>query len=303
MWEFFKPILVDFKNPVIYAIPFFLLLVFIEVYLNYKQRTENYVLKDSLASISMGLGSIFSDVLAKSTAFIGFWWLWTNVGLFNDALSFTVLGWVLLFFLDDFTFYWHHRLSHQVRIFWAAHVNHHSSEQYNLSTALRQSWTEIFYKYIFFMWLAALGFHPLMILTQMSINLIYQFWIHTKAIKRFPKPIEFIFNTPSHHRVHHGSNVIYLDRNHAGTLIIWDRLFGTFQEELDEEPVVYGITTNITTYNPFKIAGHEFASLWRDIKKAPSFKAKLGYIFQPPGWSHDGSTQTADEMREALKLK
>ncbi|MCP4442927.1 MAG: sterol desaturase family protein [Aureispira sp.] len=300
MWEFFKPIIVDFKNPVMYAIPFFILLILIEAYLNYKERSDNYVFKDAAASISMGLGSVFSDILAKSTAFIAFIWLYSNVGLFSEALSFTILGWVLLFFLDDFTFYWHHRLSHEVRVLWAAHVNHHSSEHYNLSTALRQSWTEIFYKYIFFLWLAALGFHPLMILTQMSINLIYQFWIHTKSIKRFPKWFEFIFNTPSHHRVHHGSNVIYLDRNHAGTLVIWDRIFGTFQEELEEEPVVYGITTNINTYNPLKIATHEFGALWKDIKKAPTFKAKLGYIFQPPGWSHDGSTQTAEEMRKTL---
>lgn len=303
MWDLFKPILVDFKNPVLFAIPFFLLLIFLEVYLNYRERKNNYLLKDSLASISMGLGSIVSDIISKSLAFVAFVWLFENFGIFKEQLSWTVLGWVLLFFLDDFTFYWHHRLSHEVRILWAAHVNHHSSEQYNLSTALRQSWTEIFYKYIFFLWLPFLGFHPLMVLTQISINLIFQFWVHTKFIKKLPPFIEFIFNTPSHHRVHHASNPRYLDRNHAGTLIIWDRMFGTFSAEKDEEPVVYGITTNIDTYNPLKIASHEFNSMWKDIREAPKFSDRLKYIFYAPGWSHNGRSLTARQMRVALKQK
>jgi sterol desaturase/sphingolipid hydroxylase (fatty acid hydroxylase superfamily) len=303
MWDLFKPILVDFKNPVLFAIPFFLLLIFLEVYLNYRERKNNYLLKDSLASISMGLGSIVSDIISKSLAFVAFVWLFENFGIFKEQLSWTVLGWVLLFFLDDFTFYWHHRLSHEVRILWAAHVNHHSSEQYNLSTALRQSWTEILYKYIFFLWLPFLGFHPLMVLTQISINLIFQFWVHTKFIKKLPPFIEFIFNTPSHHRVHHASNPRYLDRNHAGTLIIWDRMFGTFSAEKDEEPVVYGITTNIDTYNPLKIASHEFTSMWKDIREAPKFSDRLKYIFYAPGWSHNGRSLTARQMRVALKQK
>ena len=140
-----------------------------------------------------------------------------------------------------------------------------------------------------------------MVLTQISINLLFQFWVHTKFIKKFPTIIELILNTPSHHRVHHASNVRYLDRNHAGTLIIWDRLFGTFAEEKDEEPVVYGITTNIHTYNPLVIATHEFKSLFRDLRRAPGIGNKLKYIFLPPGWSHDGSTQTARKMRQNLK--
>lgn len=298
MWELFKPILVDFKNPVVYAIPAFIVLMIIEAYVNYKNRTDNYILKDSMASISMGLGSVFIDIVAKSIGFASFLWIYTNYGIFNEALSFTVLGWVLLFFADDFTFYWHHRLSHEVRILWAAHVNHHSSTTYNLSTALRQSWAELLYKYVWYLWLPLLGFHPVMIITQISINLLYQFWLHTKSIDRFPAFYEYIFNTPSHHRVHHGKNVRYMDRNHAGTLIIWDRMFGTFQEEDPNEPVIYGITTDIHTYNPLEIATHEFVNLGKDLKKAPTFTDKLKYIFLPPGWSHDGSTLTADQMRE-----
>lgn len=301
MLEYFKIILIDFKNPVVFAIPFFLLLIGIEVYINYREKKENYIFKDSIASISMGLGSIFSDIISKSLSLFLFFLLFNNFGFFKDQLSWTITGWVLLFFLDDFSFYWHHRLSHEVRILWAAHVNHHSSEQYNLSTALRQSWTEIFYKYIFFLWLPFLGFHPLMVLTQISINLIFQFWVHTKHINKLPWIIEQIFNTPSHHRVHHASNVKYLDRNHAGTLIIWDKFFGTFEKEDDKEPVIYGITSNIDTYNPLKIATHEFVSLWKDLKKAPNFSAKLKYIFYPPGWSHDGTTLTANQMRKNFK--
>lgn len=301
MWDFIKPIVVDFKNPVVFAIPFFLLLIFIEAYINYKDRTENYVFKDSMASISMGLGSVFMDIITKSVAYFIFSWLYVNYGLFNEQLSYTLLGWVVLFFLDDFTFYWHHRMSHDVRILWAAHVNHHSSVHYNLSTALRQSWAELLYKYVWYLWLPLLGFPPIMILTVISTNLIYQFLMHTKYVNRFPAIFEYIFNTPSHHRVHHAKNIIYLDRNHAGTLIIWDRLFGTFQEEDPNEPVVYGITTNIDTYNPLKIATHEFVNMGKDIKKAPTFSDKLKYMFLPPGWSHDGSTMTADEMRKTIQ--
>ncbi len=297
-YELTAPIL-EFNNPVLYAIPFFIGLLGVELYLNYRERTDHYYWKDSLASISMGLGSIVVDLLSKSVAFWGFLFLYQNYGLFNEALSYTLLGWVLLFFLDDFTFYWHHRLSHQVRLLWAAHVNHHSSTHYNLSTALRQSWSEVFYKYLWYLWLPILGFPPIMILTQISINLIYQFWIHTKRIQRFPAWFEFVFNTPSHHRVHHAKNVRYLDRNHAGTLIIWDRLFGTFSEEHPDDPVEFGITTNINTYNPLRIAGHEFANLARDVAQAPTWGDKWRYLWMPPGWSHDGRSQTADEMRQA----
>ncbi|BDS15317.1 sterol desaturase family protein [Aureispira anguillae] len=296
MWEFIQPVLA-FKNPVAFAVPIFALLIAIEAYLNYKERADNYLLPDAVASISMGLGSVIIDLLTKSIALASFWLIYNHYGIWKEALSYTVLGWVLLFFLDDFTFYWHHRFSHQIRVLWAAHVNHHSSQHYNLSTALRQSWAELFYKYIWYIWLPFLGFHPIMILTQLSISLIYQFWIHTKYIQRFPRWFEFIFNTPSHHRVHHAKNIIYLDRNHAGILIIWDRMFGTFMEEDPNEPVIYGITTNIDTYNPLRIASHEFINLGKDIRKAPSLMDKLKYIFLPPGWSHDGSTATADEMR------
>ncbi len=286
-------------DPTIYAIPFFVVLIGIELYLESKEKLNAYSdKKDGWASIGMGLGSIVVGIGTKIVGFAVMFWIYDNFAIFDIPYT-AWWSWVLLLFLDDFSFYWHHRLSHEVRILWAAHVNHHSAQSYNLAIALRQSWTELLYKYTFWLWLPLLGFHPWQVMFMMGVSLIYQFWVHTKAIKRLGF-LEHFMNTPSHHRVHHASNVKYLDRNHAGIFIIWDKLFGTFQEE-QEEPV-YGLTKNIHTYNLFKIAFHEFGALWQDVKKAPTLKAKLGYIFMPPGWSHDGSTKTADELRKEQGL-
>lgn len=299
MWELFQPIL-EFKNPVLFAIPVFLLSIAVELFINYKERTDYYESKDSWACISMGLGSAVLDILGKSLFFLVFTYCYNQFGFFKELLAYSFLGYVILFFAEDFSFYWHHRLSHQIRLLWAAHSNHHSSQYFNLSVALRQSWTEVFYKYSFYIWLAIIGFPPMMILTQISINLIYQFFTHTQRITKLPAAIEYVFNTPSHHRVHHASNVIYLDRNHAGTLIIWDKMFGTFQAELPNEAVVYGITTNINTYNPIKIAASDFVLLYHDVKNAINWQDRLKYLFYPPGWSPNGSTLTANEMRAKL---
>lgn len=288
------------NDPVVYAIPFFILLIAVELYLNYREQKDWYKTPDMFASIGMGIGSAVINLGVKAFYFLIYTWLYNNVRLFDLPNAWWV--WVLLLFADDFSFYWHHRLSHQIRILWASHVNHHSSEYYNLGTALRQSWTELLYKYIFWLWLPIVGFPPYMILVMMSISLIYQFWIHTNFIGKLG-PIEWIFSTPSAHRVHHASNTIYLDRNHGGILIIWDRLFGTYQEELDSEPVKYGITKNIDSYNPLIIATHEYGNVSNDLKKAPTFIDKLKYLIMPPGWSHDGSTLTANQLRQQLANK
>jgi len=283
----------------VYFVPGFLILIALEIYVSNREKLKIHEPKDSLASIGMGVGSLVIGFGVKFAAF----------GFFLYLYQFDLLGlkqylgmdkwyaWLILLFADDFCFYWHHRLSHHVRILWAAHINHHSSVNYNLAVALRQSWTEILYKYTFWIMLPLIGFHPIMIFTMMGISLLYQFWVHTKVIKRLG-PLEWIMNTPSHHRVHHASNARYLDRNHAGIFIIWDRMFGTFQEELDEDPVVYGITSNIHTYNLFKIAFHEFRNIWKDVSEAPNLKSKLAYVFAPPGWSHDGRSKTSDELRK-----
>ena len=294
----FKPVPPE-TDPVLYAIPFFLLAIATELYINYREQKNLYSdSKEAFASIGMGLGSLVINIVMKGLAY-GVYTILYQYRLFE--IGWQWWAWVLISFADDFTFYWHHRLSHEVRVLWAAHVNHHSSQSYNLATALRQSWAEQLYKYFWWWWMPLVGFHPLMMLMMMSISLIYQYWPHTEVIRKLPRWFEFLFNTPSHHRVHHASNVRYLDCNHGGILIIWDRLFGTFSEEKDFEKPIYGITKNIHTYNLFKIATHEFADLWADVKKAPTIGDKLRYIFLPPGWSHNGPDQRAKTLRRQMK--
>ncbi len=256
------------QEPVAYAIPFFLLLIGIELYVNWKEQRHLYNTGEALSSIAMGLGSLVVNILMKALAFALYTWLF-QYRLVD--IGWHWWSWLLILFADDFTFYWHHRLSHEIRILWAAHVQHHSSQSLNLATALRQSWTELLYKYIWWFWLPLVGFHPLMILMMMSISLIYQFWPHTEIIRKLPNWFEWFFNTPSHHRVHHASNARYLDQNHAGILIIWDKLFGTFCPENENDKPIYGLTTNIHSTNPLVIVSHEYKSIWKDIKRAPTF--------------------------------
>jgi sterol desaturase/sphingolipid hydroxylase (fatty acid hydroxylase superfamily) len=192
------------------------------------------------------------------------------------------LTWVALFFADELAYYWYHRTHHTIRVFWASHVVHHSSQRYNLSTALRQPWTP-FSASLFWIPLALLGFPPWMILLQQSISLLYQFFIHTERVGTLWRPVEFVMNTPSHHRAHHGSNTQYLDKNYGGILIVWDRLFGTFEPE--GERVVYGLTKNIDTYHPVRVATHEFAAIASDLRRAGSWRTAFGYLFRGPGWS------------------
>ena len=267
------------------AIPAFVILMIAEAIADALMRRDLYEVKDSAASITMGLGNVAVNLIAKTMQF-GIFSLIYRVRLFNLGSQWWV--WGLLFFSDEFSYYWFHRASHECRLFWASHVVHHSSQRYNLSTALRQSWTGTFYSWVFWMWLPLVGFKPIMILTMQAISLLYQFWIHTQLIERMG-PLEFLFNTPSHHRVHHGSNARYIDRNHGGTLIVWDRLFGSFEPEDESDRPVYGLTKNIHTYNPLRIAIHEWTDLWRDVREAPGLRNKLRYTFGRPGWRHDAA--------------
>ncbi len=200
------------------------------------------------------------------------------------ALGAAVLGW-------DFIYYWNHRLQHESRVMWAIHVVHHSSERYNLSTALRQPWADSLGMFVPYGLMSLLGIRPNLIETARQINLIYQFWIHTDTIRSLG-PFEEVLNTASHHRVHHGSNRRYLDRNHGSILITWDRLFGTFQRELDEEPVVYGLTRNIETFNPVRIATHEYADIVSDVAGSTGWSDRLSYVLRGPGWAY----QRRDEL-------
>ena len=196
------------------------------------------------------------------------------------------------------------RTNHEVRLLWAGHVPHHSAIKMNFATALRQGVGERIHKFFFWVWLPLLGFDALMIFIMISINLTYQFWVHTELVDKLPRWIEYVFNTPSHHRVHHASNIRYLDCNHAGVLILWDRWFGTFSEESKvDDPVVYGLTQNITSYHPIDVATHEYQAIWRDVKRAHKWSDKLKYIFYAPGWSHDGEDKRAKVLRRKIKEK
>ena len=214
------------------------------------------------ASVGMGIGSLFFVSLVNLGIFAIATRLWPYrlLDLGQGALGWSVamIGW-------DLAYYWNHRLEHENRLLWACHVNHHSSRYYNLSTALRQPWTPLA-GWVFYPGLALVGVAPVMIMVSAGLNLVYQYWVHTEAIDRMPRWFEAVFNTPSHHRVHHGSNPEYLDKNYAGIFIVWDRLLGTFEPE--RAPVSYGLTKNIETFSLWQIAFHEYASLGHDLRAA-----------------------------------
>lgn len=276
-----------------YAIPFFVLLLSIEAWFSHKENKHLYETKDTWSSLALGIGNVLTGFVTKALIF-GLFTVLYKYRLFTlEASQWWV--WVLLFFADDFSYYWFHRTSHHVNWFWASHVVHHSSQRYNLAAALRQTWTgNATGAFLFWAWMPLVGFHPLMVLLMQQISLIYQFWIHTETIKKMPAWFEYIFNTPSHHRVHHGSDLKYLDKNHAGILIIWDRMFGTFRNE--EERPIYGLTRNVNTFNPVFVAFFEWKHLFRKMASTRSAKKALKYLIKPPGWSHDGSSKTAREM-------
>ncbi|HEU4416586.1 MAG TPA: sterol desaturase family protein, partial [Candidatus Angelobacter sp.] len=248
------------------AIPGFIALLVLEVVLDAIMRRDLYQLKDTASSLAMGTGSVLLGILAK-IVILGAYTAVHRFAIFN--IGYKWWAWGVLFFAEDLTYYVFHRTSHECRLFWASHVVHHSSQQYNLSTALRQTWTGNFMTFVFWLWLPLIGFPPLMVMTMQAISLLYQFWIHTEIVRSMG-PLEAVMNTPSHHRVHHGSNQRYLDRNHAGVLIVWDRLFGTFEPEDLEDRPVYGLTKNINSYNPLRIAFHEWIDIWHDVRTAPT---------------------------------
>ncbi|HKE16811.1 MAG TPA: sterol desaturase family protein [Kofleriaceae bacterium] len=276
-----------------YSVPVFLALMVGEMFLR-RAGARGYERRDTLASLAMGVGNVVVAALLKVVTFAFTVWL-SRFALFDLSHGWWI--WLLLVPAEDLCYYAFHRAHHEVRLLWAAHVNHHSSRHFNLSTALRQSWTTPITGPIFWAPLPLLGFAPLHILTAQAVSLVYQFWLHTEHIGRLG-PLEWVFNTPSHHRVHHGRNVEYLDRNYAGIFIVWDRLFGTFEPE--RAPVDYGLTRNLSTFNPLRVAFHEFRAIARDVVRARSLKGRLAAALAPPGWSADGSTRTARQLQREL---
>lgn len=285
----------SYFDPLPYAIPAFVLLILAEMVWAWRTgRTRTYEPRDTAVSLALGLGSVVVGALvAGATAVM----LISAHAVAPISIGWSWWAWPLCFVADDLAYYWLHRAGHRVRWFWAAHVNHHSSQHYNLSTALRQTWTGfIALSFLFRLPLAVLGFEPGMILTCAGLNLIYQFWIHTEAIGRMPSWFEAMMNTPSHHRVHHATNGRYLDRNYAGTLIVWDRLFGTFTPEDDASPIRYGLVSQLGSFNLLTAAFHEWLAIARDVWRAP-WRHKLSYLWREPGWSHDRSRETSDMIR------
>ncbi len=280
-------------------LPLFALAIGVETVLSRRRLLALYQASDFFVSIAMLLLASVTDVLPKVLAFVGFFLL-HEISPWRDLVERQWWAWVLLFLLDDFAYYWFHRANHEIRLLWAGHVPHHSSQKLNFGTALRQGVTERVHKYLFWAPLPLLGFDPLMIFTMIGLNLFYQFWVHTELVGRLHPWIELLFNTPSHHRVHHASNVRYLDCNHGGVLIIWDRLFGTFSAELAHEPPIYGLTHNINTFNPLKVAFGEYLKLARDCGQARNWRECVRYLFAAPGWRHDGPDQRARTLRRYL---
>ncbi|MFB6264388.1 MAG: sterol desaturase family protein [Bradymonadaceae bacterium] len=289
----------NLPDPLILAIPAFLVLILVEIALAKTVGNADFELRDTAASLVMGLGNKAITALTGIVTFAASVWVY-DYRLF-DLPTDAIWVVVLLFFSEDFIYYWYHRYGHECRWGWASHVNHHSSQHYNLSTGLRQPWT-LFFSGGWVLWLplALVGFHPLLIAFQRSLSLVYQFWVHTETIDRLG-PLEWVFSTPSNHRVHHGSNMEYVDRNYGGILIIWDRIFGTYQREKPDEPVEYGLIDDLGSFHPIRIAFHEWVSMWRDIRDASSWKHRLMYMFGPPGWSPDDSKKTVAELRAEQK--
>jgi sterol desaturase/sphingolipid hydroxylase (fatty acid hydroxylase superfamily) len=285
-------------NLTTFALPLFVLAILLEIAVARRQQRQLYEGRDTLVSLSMLVFSALVEFLPKLAAFLAFYAL-HEISPLRDIVERQWWAWVLLFLLDDLTYYGFHRANHSVRLLWAGHVAHHSSVRLNLGTALRQGVGERLHKFLFWLWLPLLGFDALMIFSMISLNLFYQFWVHTELVQRLPRPLEMILNTPSHHRVHHASNIRYLDCNHGGVLVIWDRLFGTFAAENAAEPVIYGLTHNIRSQNPLHVASHEYQALWRDCRRANTWRERLQYLFLAPGWQHDGEDRRARVLRRA----
>ncbi|HVV77900.1 MAG TPA: sterol desaturase family protein [Mycobacteriales bacterium] len=261
------------------AAPMFLLSIVVERYLIRGARRATYEVRDTWANIAAGAGS---QMLGAPWALVEVAVLVALHRLAPVHLDRGWVAWAVAMVGVDIAYYAYHRLHHESRFLWAIHVAHHSSRRYNLSVALRQPWVVVS-TLPFLAPLALLGIAPELILTSFAINLLYQFLIHTELIRRMWSPIEFVFNTPSHHRVHHGSNQEYLDKNYGGILIIWDRMFGSFEPEV--APVTYGLTKNIETHNPFRIETHEWVAIYRDVRRAGSVRDALGYVLRHPGWT------------------
>lgn len=269
-------------NYVLYAVPFFFLLIGIELLADRWRGVRTYRTADAINSLSAGVLSTTSGLLTKAVGLLTYTYAWQHLALFELRAD-SLWVWLFAFVFYDFCYYWNHRLGHERNVLWAAHSVHHQSEEYNLSTALRQTSTGFLFGWIFYLPMAVAGVPPLVFLTVAALNLLYQFWVHTRHVPKLGW-FEWFFISPSNHRVHHAQNAVYMDRNYGGVFILWDRLFGTFQEELDEEPVVFGVTTPLASWNPLWANLQFYSVLWQDAVRAESWWDRLRIWFMRTGW-------------------
>ena len=289
---------------ILISTPLYAIVIGLEILLSNLQKLPSYSVKDTAQNIYLMLLNAGIDLLFRGI-YIGFVLTFFYTHRFFD-LQTTWWYWVLLFVFEDFMYYWLHRVDHHCRFFWATHVTHHSSEKFNLTVGFRSSVMEPLYRFVYFIPIVLCGFKPWDIAFVYAATQIWGILVHTEKIKKLGW-LEYILVTPSHHRVHHASNPKYLDKNMGMFLIIWDKMFGSFQAELPEEAyqaMKYGLTKAIDKETPVSIVFHEWTSLWRDIKRKDiAWKHKLGYLFGPPGWSHDGSRLTSDQLRAIEKSR
>lgn len=278
----------------------YILIIGIEVFLSHYHHRPVYTWRETLVNFYFSLLNGGLDLLIRGAylLLLGYCYQFATVGISNPWLY-----WFALLILLDFQFYWLHRLEHYCRMFWAVHVTHHSSEKMNFTVGFRSSVFQPLYRFVFFIPLTFLGFAPLDILFLYSLMQFWGIFVHTEFVKKLGF-LEYFMVTPSHHRVHHASNILYLDKNMGMFLIVWDKLFGTFQEEIPEqeyEPIRYGLSTPIKKQTPLTIIFHEWAAIWEDVKRKDiNWQVKLHYLFRPPGWSHDGSRLTSKKLRESV---
>jgi sterol desaturase/sphingolipid hydroxylase (fatty acid hydroxylase superfamily) len=284
----------------LFSIPIYAVIIPLEILLSNFSNRKFYSFRETLVNIYLNLLNAGLDTLLR--IFVGFALL-NFFFRYHIAINWNpVAYWCVLLIGEDLLFWVEHYVDHSCRLFWAVHVTHHSSPEYNLSTGFRSSVLMPAYKYLYFVPLVLLNFRPMDVVFMYSVTQIYGILVHTQAIKKLPSWIEYIFVTPSHHRVHHASNIPYLDRNMGMVFIVWDRLFGTFTAEMPDEVPQYGITKPLDRpFHPIHIVTHEWQEIARDMKKDIPLKEKLKYLFNAPGWSHDGSTRTSKELQRDWK--
>ncbi|MFD0794376.1 sterol desaturase family protein [Mucilaginibacter litoreus] len=286
------------SEAVIVLVSLLVLLTLVEMWLSYRENRRYYEKRDTLTNIYLTTLAFFLNLTVNSSTFFMLHFVW-QYRLFQ--IHNTFFYWLVLVVAQDFLYWVLHYTGHYCRLFWAMHVTHHSSEHFNFTTGFRSTVFEPLYRTFFYLPLALMGFNAVDILYAYLITQLYGNMVHTQYKIPLPKWYGWIFVTPAHHRVHHASNIPYLDKNMGMVLIIWDRIFGTFHDEHADEPVKYGLTHQPENMGPLNVIFHEWKSLIADVKKAPGLGNKLKYLFNPPGWSHDGSTQTARVLQKEYK--